>query len=356
MLVKSIVIIVYLITIIDLILSREVTISNVVPRRDTNGTIMDIQDGNIFLYDGLYYYYGPSYGLCKEPPGPTGCTVWHPGGCGYQLNHNVTLYTSPDLLVWTYRGIVFQVATMPTPGIMFRPKVLPNPKTKTWVLWFRFLPASGTGVSQSLYAIAKSDTPLGLFQLVTDNLTTLAWDSPGDFHLFQDNNGDGYLIYTSHINGAIYKPNHVMSIEKLSDDYLSTLGKQYNSGFFGQTNVEAPAMFKRNGTYYTVFGQCCCYCQEGSGVTVYTSSSPLGPYQTKNYLGNEGHAQQFNILQYRTNGLTDYGYLWQGNRWQSSPDGAKGHDFTYWTPMFFDQYGNVQYMNYTANFTIDIAS
>jgi hypothetical protein len=71
-------------------------------------------------------------------------------------------------------------------------------------------------------------------------------------------------------------------------------------------------------------------------------------------LGNEGHAQQFNILKYRTNGEEGYGYLWQGDKWQSSPDGAKGHDFTYWTPMSFDQDGNVQYMNYTANFTINV--
>jgi hypothetical protein len=46
--------------------------------------------------------------------------------------------------------------------------------------------------------------------------------------------------------------------------------------------------------------------------------------------------------------------LWQGDKWQSSLDGAKGHDFTYWTPMSFDQDGNVQYMNYTANFTINV--
>ena len=223
-------------------------------------------------------------------------------------------------------------------------------------MWFNFLPAVGTGVSQSLYAVAVSDTPQGPFELVTDNMTTLAWENTGDFNLFQDDNGDGYVIYTSHIDGSIYNPSHVMSVERLSDDYLTSLGKQFNSGFFGQTFVEAPAMFKRNGIYYAVFGQCCCYCQEGSGVTIYTSSSPLGPYQTKNNLGNEGHAQQFNVLQYRTSESGGYGYLWQGDKWQSSPDGAKGHDFTYWTPMSFDQDGNVQYMNYTANFTIDVIS
>jgi beta-xylosidase len=352
MFVNTIVAIILSFTLVNIVLCRQVTISNVIPRRDTNGNIIDAHDGKVFSYDGLYYFFGPSYGLCKEPAGDSGCTGWHSGSCGFQLNHNVSLYTSPDLSEWTYRGVVFQMSAAKNQGILFCPKVLFNPKTKKWVLWYNYLPVSGGGFSQSLYAVATSDTPNGPFQLVNENITSLAWDDTGDFNLFQDDNGDGYIIYTAHIVGP--GPNHQMSVEKLSDDYLSTLGKQYNSGFFGSSNVEAPAMFKRNGIYYTVFGQCCCYCQSGSGVTIHTSSSPLGPYQTKNSLGNEGHAQQFNVLQYKTNGPEGYGYIWQGDNWQSSPDGAKGHDFTYWTPMYFDQDGNVQYMNYTANFTIDV--
>jgi beta-xylosidase len=246
------------------------------------------------------------------------------------------------------------MSSMKNQGILSCPKVLLNPKTKKWVMWFNYLPATAHGFSESFYAVAVSDTAQGPFQVVNDNVTTLAWSDTGDLNLFQDDNGDGYIIYTSHIEG--YNPTHLMSVEKLADDYLSSLGKQFNSGFFGQSVVEAPAMFKRNGVYYALFGSCCCNCQEGSGVIVYTSSSPLGPYQTKNYLGNEGHAQQFNILKYQTSESEGYGYLWQGDKWQSSPDGIKGHDFTYWTPMHFDQDGNVQYMNYTANFTIDVIS
>jgi beta-xylosidase len=351
---KLIVIIMLLTTIVNFIICRQVTISNVIPRRDTDGNIIDAHDGNVFLYDGLYYYYGASYGLCQEPPGPSGCTVWHTGGCGFQLNHNASLYTSPDLSVWTYRGAVFQMSSMKTPGIMFGPRVLPNPKTKKWVMWFNFLPSTGTGVSQSQCAVAVSDTAQGPFQIVTEKVTTLAWENTGDLNLFQDDNGDAYIIYNAHIDGSMYHPDHLMSVEKLSDDYLSSLGKEFNSGYFGQTFVEGGAMFKRNGIYYAVFGQCCCYCSEGASVTVYNSSSPLGPYGTMNNLGNEGHAQLYNILQFKTTGPGGYGYLWQGNKWQSAPDGAKGHDFTYWSPFSFDQNGNVNYMNYTANFTIDV--
>jgi hypothetical protein len=120
--------------IVNIVKCREVTISNVIPRRDTDGNILDAHDGSVFLYDGLYYYYGPSYGLCTEPPGPSGCTTWHPGGCGFQLNHNVSLYTSPDLSVWTFRGHVFEMGSLKNQGIMFCSRVLISPKTKKWVI------------------------------------------------------------------------------------------------------------------------------------------------------------------------------------------------------------------------------
>ncbi|CAF1299087.1 unnamed protein product [Didymodactylos carnosus] len=174
----------------------EVTISNIIPRQDTDGNIMDAHEGSILLYDDLYF--GASYGLCKEPPGPSGCTVWNPGGCGYQLNHNVSLYTSADLSAWTFRGYNFQMSSMKNQGIMFVPHILLNPKTKKWIVWFNFLLAAGTGISQTQYAVAISDTPQGPFQLFTDNVTIPAWENTGDLNLFQDDNGDTYIIYTAH--------------------------------------------------------------------------------------------------------------------------------------------------------------
>jgi beta-xylosidase len=332
---------------------KQVTISNVVPRRDTAGNIMDAHDGNAYLHDdGLYYYFSASYGSCKEPPGPTGCTVWHLGGCGFRADHNVSLYTSPDLQSWTFRGNVFQMDWMSHKGILFGPRVLHNKKTNKWVLWWNFLPSEGGGVSISQCAVAISDTALGPFKVVTEKVTTLAFDNTGDFNLFQDDNGDAYIIYNSHIDGH-YNPNHLMSVEKLSDDYLSSLGKDHNSGIFGQEWVEGSSLFKRNGIYYAVFGTCCCYCAEGAAVTVYTATSPLGPYTTRNNLGNEAHAQLYNILKYKTS--TGFGYLWQGNHWQSAPDGEKGHDFTTWLPLEFEKDGNVKHMVYRKNYTIDVA-
>ena len=51
-----------------------------------------------------------------------------------------------------------------------------------------------------------------------------------------------------------------------------------SSGMFGHEFVEAPAIFKREGIYYALFGKCCCFCGHGSGSGVYTAAHPLGPW------------------------------------------------------------------------------
>jgi hypothetical protein len=74
--------------------------------------------------------------------------------------------------------------------------------------------------------------------------------------------------------------NHRISVEKLSDDYLSSTGE--NSGFVAG-NCESPAMFKRNGTYYLLTDNTCAFGPQGSGTMVYTAPSPIGPFT---YRGN----------------------------------------------------------------------
>jgi len=41
-----------------------------------------------------------------------GCAGEALGACGFQLNHNVSLYSSVDLVAWTFEGTVFQVLNM----------------------------------------------------------------------------------------------------------------------------------------------------------------------------------------------------------------------------------------------------
>jgi len=75
---------------------------------------------------------------------------------------------------------------------------------------------------------------------------------------------------------------HFMFIERLAPDMISSTGQGAtivggNTGPFPSPNptrlqafpvdfVEAPVLFKRNNTYYALFGHCCCFCFQGSGM------------------------------------------------------------------------------------------
>ena len=283
--------------------AAQITISNVIPRRDTSGAILDAHDSKLNLYNGLYYWHAASYGNCTEPKGPSGCNPASVGACGFQVDHNVTLYTSPDLVTWTNQGAVFGAkGNLPPNSVLFAPKTVYNARTKMWVLWFNYIVES---FSNSFYGVAVAPTPTGPFTLVNREPNTLSPPSPpfslfltgpsrllppphthtpraanvalqfqdnGDEGLFVDEDGAAYVIYTTLSKG------HSISIERLTENYTASLGAAASSGIFGESFVEAPALFKRNSVYYATFGHCCCYCGSGSPVSVYTAASPLGPY------------------------------------------------------------------------------
>jgi hypothetical protein len=335
----------------------QVTISNVVPRTDTTGAILDAHDGKVIAdpAGGGYLWYAASYGDCKEPAGPSGCAGAAPGSCGFRLDHNVSLFSSPDLSTWTAHGPVLQAAaTGLGDAVLFCPKVLYNSATKTFVMWFNWI--EGSDFSQSFYAVATAPAATGPFTVVVPKVTTLAFADTGDFNVFQDTDGTAYIIYTAHITGS--GATHLMSVEQLTPDYLGSLGNKSSSGFFGAGFVEAPTLFRiSDGVYGAAFGQCCCYCESGSPITLYTAPHPLGPWATQNVLGTGAgdaiSAQSTDIFAWTdADGASRLMYI--GDRWQSSPDGIKGSDFTYWYALNVTGPGSIAAMQDVANFTINI--
>ena len=199
-----------------------------------------------------------------------------------RTDHNVSLYTSPDLVTWTNAGVVFGAqGNLPPNSVLFAPKTVFNPTTQLFVMFFNYIVDT---FSNSFYGVATSARAEGPFSLKVKNIA-LRYQDNGDENLLVDTDGTAFLIYTTLSHG------HGMSIERLAPDYLSSLGATdpaQSSGIFGDSNVEAPAVFKRGDIYYAVFGQCCCYCGSGSVVSVYTSSSALGPYTKRSVLAGEG--------------------------------------------------------------------
>jgi len=241
----------------------------------------------------------------------------------------VTLYTSPDLVTWTNVGVVFGAdGNLPPNSVLFAPKTVYNPNTKQYVMWFNYIVGD---FSHSYYGVATSPTVQGPFVIKTAQVNTLAYSDNGDEGLFVDDDGTGYLIYTSISIG------HTISVEQLTPDYLNTLGKAGSSGPVGSGNQEAPIMFKRNNIYYLGMGGCCCYCGGGSAITIFTATSPLGPYTSRTSLGDL-RSQSTAIFPY-VDHTGESGWMYIGDHWQSAPDGLKSHDFTVWAPLVFSEDG-----------------
>mmetsp|Transcript_44120 Transcript_44120/g.103677 ORF Transcript_44120/g.103677 Transcript_44120/m.103677 type:complete len:309 (-) Transcript_44120:67-993(-) len=306
------------------------------------------------------------YGGCREANKGCGGTGGDPK-CGFRTNHSIGVWSSPDLAsgTWTYVSDALPVEHRPE-GIYYRPRVIYNKANATFVLWVNLVP-DGSQFGASRYVVATSKKPTGPFSVVRNGVA-MPHTSPGDFALFVDDDEMAYIMYTSVNEG------HNMSIVKLEPNYLDASAE--TSPFFGATFVEAPVLFKRQGTYYAFFGHCCCFCVEGSGVGVYTASTPLGPYTAQGNVGCDysnksiptgpygcevdrgvsiTHAQADVVITLSYGGNTTL--LWKGDQWQSAKDRIKSHDLQYWTPLVFDDSVSppkVGKLHWLDGFTVDV--
>lgn len=298
-----------------------------------------------------------------------------PDQCGFALDHNVSVFTSPDLVRWTRVGLAFPWTARPR-GIMYRPSVVWNSHTHKFVLWVNLVENT-----THAYAALVSASPAGPFVLAAPTVNLTNASRGGDYQLFVDDDNDATAY-------AIYSSLHWMAVEELTPDYLASTGR--SSGIFGPYFVEAPVMFKRAGVYYALFGHCCCFCEQGSGGYVYTAPAPLGPWTLQApveaadvicapagsgsgsgsdsgsgdptpgqgclYGGSSQVAvtrsQASYVVQVPT--ATGVTLVWAGDRWGQSPDGIKGHEPQFWAPLQFFPDGRVRHLQWLDNFTLDI--
>ncbi|HPS54785.1 MAG TPA: family 43 glycosylhydrolase [Sedimentisphaerales bacterium] len=307
-------------------LPATITIQNTSPRLDIQGNVIDAHDGCLEFFDGKFYLFGTRYGNTD----------------GFTQANRYVCYSSQDLVKWQFHGEILQ---NPPQGVYYRPYVKYNRKTKMYVLWYNWYPTLWDGQ----YGVAVSSSPAGPFVIQNDNVK-VKHEKPGDHGLFIDDNSNAYLIYTSIAN------DHGISIEKLSDDYLSSTLD--SSGIFAK-ECEAVSMFKNNGIYYAVFDKCCCFCPEGTGAMVYTAKSPLGPYKLQGNI-NRNDSNQVIIAAQQTHiatipALNGPIYIWMADRWGSRPDGIKGHDLQYWSgPLQFLSDGTIKKLNWQDSWTLEL--
>lgn len=210
------------------------------------------------------------------------------------LGNCVAIYTSDDLYHWSCEGDVLR--SVPTrealdtdpyftevyggytveqldhvyniigaDKVMERPKMLYNEKTGKYVIWFH----NDNSTEKNSYkydvgmaGVAISDSPFGPFRLI--DRYRLNECPPGqidcyptskgearDMNLFKDDDGTGYIVYTSENNKTLY-------ISKLNEEYTylaadtkeAVYGEDYIRLFPGSMR-EAPVLMKAdNGRYY----------------------------------------------------------------------------------------------------------
>ena len=286
----------------------------------------DCHDGNILHADGKFWNFCMAYGNCHNK----GCAS---DDCGGRLDHNISIYSSHDLTSgsWSYVADLLPYATRLS-GTYYRPKVVQNPSTKKWIFWVNVLPRASWSApvdfSKSSYLVATADAPQGPYDVQVQNATT-KYGEGGDFNLFVDDDGTGYIIYTA------LAEKHQVSIAPLTADFLHTVPAKNTALLPGQDGcTESPSMFKRGKTYYALIAVCSCFGVGGSDTLVYTAEQPLGPYTQHASLGNAEKSQQNNVFTVAlASGET--AYVFTGDRWKSTPDGEKAHDFQYWQPLNF---------------------
>ena len=222
--------------------AKVITIRNDLPRLDVDGNIIDCHSGMILPVNSLFYMYGERYtnstGFGPSPP---------------QLYPKIVVYTSPDLMAWTYHGEVLSDWPTKPYGTFFTPWAVYDKSTSTFVLWFN---AYLHGCCSGDWGVATSKDGLS-FTLQTTSMT-------GQYAvvdcnaLFVDSDGAAYMLYTSEAQ------DHKLSIEVLASNYSAVVpGK--NKGLFPDRYVEGAVLFKRGDTYYMSEGSCCCFCRGGAG-------------------------------------------------------------------------------------------
>ena len=223
---------------------------------DDSGRHINAHGGGIMKYGDTYYWFGE-----------------HKSEHTSDALVGVMCYASTDLVSWRNCGVALRVIS-DWPGhdiekgcILERPKVIYNPVTKKFCMWFH-LELKGQGYSAARYGVAVADRPEGPYKfLYSSRANAGTWPVEGspmnfdeylkrdfgtgqmarDMTLYVDDDGKAYHIFSS-------EENFTLHIAELTGDYLHHTGRYTRMAPGGQN--EAPAIFKHDGTYWMITSGC----------------------------------------------------------------------------------------------------
>jgi hypothetical protein len=271
----------------------------------TTGAARTDQSGNTLQLHGLgIIKVGNTwYGFGEDKTGETSADT------SFQ---DITCYTSTDLANWTYQGQALSRQSSGDLGpsrVVERPKVIYNASTGTYVMYMHI---DSTNYSEAKVGVATSSTPCGPYTY-RGSFRPLG-NLSRDLGLFQDTDGTAYLLSEDRNNG--------LRIDRLSADYLSVDSAVAVLGSSGSGSVEAPAMIKKDGTYY-VFGSHLTGWSLNDNIYA-TATSLSGPWSAfRNFAAPGTHtygSQTANVI--TVQGSAGTTYLYAGDRWDTSDLGA----------------------------------
>ncbi|HXY41026.1 MAG TPA: family 43 glycosylhydrolase [Vicinamibacteria bacterium] len=285
---------------------------------DTEGKPIQAHGGGVLYDKGTYYWFGEN----KDAANTTSASAL----LARIDAVGISCYSSKDLVRWKHEGVVLPAVKgdpdLEPGGIIERPKVVFNKKTKKYVMWLHI---DSADYQKAHAGVAVADRPTGPYRYL-GSLRPDGGDSR-DMTLFQDDDGRAYLVYSSEWNKT-------MHVSLLSDDYLKPVGRMVRI-FEGQSR-EAPALFKRGGLYYLVTSGCTGWypnravyatAPKVTGPWTVQGNPLLGPDAEWTYFGQSAHVlpvagwrDAFVLLldRWKSTNLRDSRYLWLPVRFQGT--------------------------------------
>ena len=226
---------------------------------DTDGNPINAHGGGILYHNGKYYWYG------EYKKGKTILPDWATWECYRTDVTGVSCYSSPDMVNWTFEGIVLPAVKddkshdLHPSKVLERPKVVYNAKTGKFVMWAH---VESANYGKAAAGVAVSDSPTGPFKYLGSFRPNNAMSR--DQTVFVDDDGKIYVVYHTRFVGGKggNKEAHEVRVHQLfvnQDGWLIAAPYEYSGENLPDTNLTEEQMcgeyefiVHNPKTYYTM--------------------------------------------------------------------------------------------------------